>query len=31
LLRSHHRDFCLLWAYAAPGWTKPTVHRVPMS
>jgi hypothetical protein len=31
LLRSHHRDFCLLRAYAAPDWTKSTVHRLPMN
>ena len=31
LVRSHHRDFCLLRAYWAPDWTKLTLHRLPMS
>jgi hypothetical protein len=30
LVRSHHRDFCLLRAYRAPDWTKSTLHRLSM-
>jgi len=31
LVRSHHRDFCLLRAYWAPDWTKSTLHRLPIN